>query len=46
MTEDFAQGDVVVFPMKMLHGSVTNQTPQTMRLSCDVRDTRPCLVLL
>ena len=46
MTEDFAQGDVVVFPMKMLHGSVTNQTPQTMRLSCDVRDTRPRLMLL
>ena len=30
-------GDVVLFPMTLLHGSLTNQSPETMRLSCDVR---------
>ena len=34
---DFAAGDVVVFPMKLLHGSVVNGSASTLRLSCDVR---------
>ena len=37
VTADFAAGDVVLFGMHMLHGSVGNQTAETMRLSCDVR---------
>lgn len=37
VTSDFSAGDVVVFPMKLLHGSVTNRSASTLRLSCDVR---------
>jgi hypothetical protein len=37
VTSDFVAGDVVVFPMKLLHGSVVNGSASTLRLSCDVR---------
>eukprot|EP01052_Picozoa_sp_SAG31_P004221 SAG31_NODE_173_length_21354_cov_16.826112_14_plen_166_part_00 len=37
VTSDFYAGDVVVFPMKLLHGSVANRSQSTLRLSCDVR---------
>ena len=30
-------GDIVLFSMSLLHGSLTNQTRDTMRLSCDIR---------
>lgn len=36
VTTDFRAGDVVVFPMKIMHGSLTNKTDR-LRFSCDVR---------
>jgi hypothetical protein len=37
--EQFNAGDVVVFPMQTMHGTVTNttHTPALLRLSCDIR---------
>eukprot|EP01052_Picozoa_sp_SAG31_P011106 SAG31_NODE_622_length_13493_cov_7.301254_4_plen_350_part_00 len=35
--ELFEAGDIVLFPMKLLHGSVTNTSRDRLRLSCDVR---------
>jgi hypothetical protein len=36
VTADFKAGDVVIFPMKIMHGSLTNKTNR-LRFSCDVR---------
>jgi hypothetical protein len=35
--EEFRPGDVVILSMKCLHGSIHNQSANTLRLSCDVR---------
>jgi hypothetical protein len=35
--EAYRPGDAVVLGMRCLHGSVRNQTADTLRLSCDVR---------
>ena len=38
LTADFEAGDILVFDMFMLHGSLDNQSPAgRVRLSCDVR---------
>ena len=38
LTADFRAGDVVLFSMKLLHGTLDNQSPiGRTRLSCDVR---------
>ena len=38
LTTDFGAGDVVIFGMFMLHGSLDNVSPiNRVRLSCDVR---------
>jgi hypothetical protein len=38
MTRNFEAGDVVIFGMYILHGSLENHSPlQRVRLSCDVR---------
>ena len=36
VTAEFKAGDIVVFPMKIMHGSLTNKTDR-LRFSCDVR---------
>ena len=37
MTANYRAGDVVLFTMKTLHGGLRNETPSTLRLSCDLR---------
>jgi hypothetical protein len=38
LAQDFSAGDVVIFQMFLLHGSLDNVSPQNrVRLSCDVR---------
>lgn len=38
LTTNFAAGDLVVFSMQIMHGTIDNHSPQNrIRLSCDVR---------
>ena len=37
MTANYRAGDVVLFTMKTLHGGLRNETPSTLRISCDLR---------
>ena len=38
LTADFAAGDILVFDMRTMHGSLDNHSPEgRVRLSCDVR---------
>lgn len=41
VTSTFRAGDVVIFPMLTMHGSLTNRTRDRLRLSADVR-FQPC----